>query len=227
MCRKGGFRSGVLGSVAGPQDRNSFAPCQSDGHHCADHAHKEHGNGRAALTLMSARWQDEMSTSESAQCTTTQSRAELEPCPSFPCFFGKKGKEDHKKTRFIIPTEPLKSLEKKGKTLEQKQGIPRRGEQKTRNSPKNKERKDREGANGTNRFLRKSVVSCENLWFPAVFSEHAAIPQGPCHIKNTTVILIHYSGGKNNTTVAKHYGRVSETPCFPGENSQEISTDSE
>ena len=52
-------------------------------------------------------------------------------------------------------------------------------------------------------------------------------PQGPCHIKNTTVILIHYGGGKKNTTVAKQYGRVSETPCFPGENSQEISKDSE
>ena len=30
-----------------------------------------------------------------------------------------------------------------------------------------------------------------------------------------------------NTTVAKQYGRVSETPCFPGVNSQEISTGSE
>ena len=43
-------------------------------------------------------------------------------------------------------------------------------------------------------------------------------PQGPCHIKNTTIILIHYGGGKN-TTVVKKYGRVSETPCFPGEKS--------
>ena len=30
-----------------------------------------------------------------------------------------------------------------------------------------------------------------------------------------------------NTTVVKHYGRVSETPCFPGEKSQGITTDSE
>ena len=30
-----------------------------------------------------------------------------------------------------------------------------------------------------------------------------------------------------NTTVVKQYGRVSETPCFPGENSQEISANSE
>ena len=49
------------------------------------------------------------------------------------------------------------------------------------------------------------------------------LPPEPYHIKNTTVILIHYSGGKKNTTVAKQYGRVSDTPCFPGENSQEIS----
>ena len=37
------------------------------------------------------------------------------------------------------------------------------------------------------------------------------IPQRPCHTKNTTVIVIHA------TTVAKRYGRVSETPYFPGE----------
>ena len=48
-------------------------------------------------------------------------------------------------------------------------------------------------------------------------------PQGPCHIKNTTVILIHYGGGKK----IRRYGRVSETPCFPGGKSQGISTDCE
>ena len=32
-----------------------------------------------------------------------------------------------------------------------------------------------------------------------------------------------HSDGKKNTTVVKQYGRVSETPCFPGENSQENS----
>ena len=32
---------------------------------------------------------------------------------------------------------------------------------------------------------------------------------------------------QNTTTVVKHYGRVSETPCFPRENSQEVSSDSE
>ena len=51
-------------------------------------------------------------------------------------------------------------------------------------------------------------------------------PQGPYHTKNATVIVIHYVRSKT-TTVANHYGRVSETPCFPGENSQEISTNSE
>ena len=55
----------------------------------------------------------------------------------------------------------------------------------------------------------------------------SVVPQGPCHIKNNTIILIHYGGGKKNTTVVKQYGSVSETPCFPGENSQEISTNSE
>ena len=34
-------------------------------------------------------------------------------------------------------------------------------------------------------------------------------------------------GWPKNTTVAKQYGRASETPCFPEENSQEIPTDSE
>ena len=28
---------------------------------------------------------------------------------------------------------------------------------------------------------------------------------------------------KHHDGVEEHYGRVSETPCFPGENSQEIS----
>ena len=57
-----------------------------------------------------------------------------DPCPSFPCFFWKRGKPT-KKTRIFIPTEPLKSLEKKGQTLEKtrnssqgekKQGIPKK-----------------------------------------------------------------------------------------------------
>ena len=56
------------------------------------------------------------------------------PCPSFPCFFGKCHGKPPKKQRFFIPTEPLKSLEKKGKTLKKtrnfsqgkKQGIPQK-----------------------------------------------------------------------------------------------------
>ena len=48
-------------------------------------------------------------------------------------------------------------------------------------------------------------------------------PKGPDHTKNTTVIVIHYGGSKNTTAVVTHYGRISETPCFPGNMSQEIS----
>ena len=41
-------------------------------------------------------------------------------------------------------------------------------------------------------------------------------PPRPCHTKNTTVIVIQYGVVANSTAVVKHYGRVSETPCFPG-----------
>ena len=41
------------------------------------------------------------------------------PCPSFPCFLGNRQRKPPKKQGFFIPTEPLKSLEKKGKTLEE------------------------------------------------------------------------------------------------------------
>ena len=49
--------------------------------------------------------------------------------------------------------------------------------------------------------------------------ENARFKNGHATQRTTTVILIQYSGGKKNTTVVKHYGRVSETPCFPGEKS--------
>ena len=39
------------------------------------------------------------------------------PCPSFPCFLGKWQGKPPKKQGFFIPAEPLKTLEKKGKTL--------------------------------------------------------------------------------------------------------------
>ena len=56
----------------------------------------------------------------------------------------------------------------------------------------------------------------------------ALTTQGPCHLSK---ILRSYSFTmvvwQNNTTVVKHYSRVSGTPCFLGENSQEISTASE
>ena len=56
------------------------------------------------------------------------------PCPSFPCFFGKWPRQPPKNQGFLMPTEPLKSLEKKGKTLKKtrnshkrkKQGIPKK-----------------------------------------------------------------------------------------------------
>ena len=63
-------------------------------------------------------------------------------------FFAKKnnqGKSPKKKQGFFIPTEPLKSLERKGKTLKKTRNslIPK----KTRNSKKNKERKDMDREN--------------------------------------------------------------------------------
>ena len=70
-------------------------------------------------------------------------------------FFWEKGKENHpKKQGFPIPTEPLKSLEKKGKTLKKnKEFLARR---KNKEFPKNKERKDR-GFPGTE---TGTVLSC-------------------------------------------------------------------
>ena len=46
---------------------------------------------------------------------------------SFLPFFVGKGKVNPQKTGFFIPTEPLKSLDKKGKTLNEKLGNPRKG----------------------------------------------------------------------------------------------------
>ena len=60
-------------------------------------------------------------------------RVELKPCPSFPCFFfGKRPAKPPKKQGFFIPTEPPKSLEKKGKMLKKKQGIPHRAKNRHR-----------------------------------------------------------------------------------------------
>ena len=63
------------------------------------------------------------------------------PCPSFPCFLGKRQGKPPKKQGFFIPTEPLKSLEKKGKTLNKTKEILAAEENKE--FPKNKEGKDR------------------------------------------------------------------------------------
>ena len=39
-----------------------------------------------------------------------------------------------------------------------------------------------------------------------VTERRGTVPQGPRHIEDTTVILIHCGGGKKKTTVVKHYG---------------------
>ena len=63
------------------------------------------------------------------------------PYPSFPCFFGKRRGKPPKKQGFFIPTETLKSQEKKRKnaqknkeilTREKKQGIPKKRTRKGR-----------------------------------------------------------------------------------------------
>ena len=71
------------------------------------------------------------------------------PCPSFPCFFGKWQGTPPKKQGFFIPTEPLKSLEKKGKTLKKTRNSLRG--QKTRNS-----KKTRKGRTGWNSLIGRS-----------------------------------------------------------------------
>ena len=78
------------------------------------------------------------------------------PCPSFPIFFGKRQGKSSKKRGLFIAAEPLKSLEKKGKTLKkqkkrrkspqgEKQGIPN-------NNKKKRLRKGRTGTLGTSEF---------------------------------------------------------------------------
>ena len=65
------------------------------------------------------------------------------PCPSFPGFLERKARKTTKKQGFFIPAEPLKPVEKKGKTLgSKKQGIPRRGK---RQGIQKKTRKGRTG----------------------------------------------------------------------------------
>ena len=64
--------------------------------------------------------------------------------PFLVFFFWKWKGKPPKKQGFFIPAEPLKSLEKKGKTLKKKNKEFLAGE-KNKEFPKNKERKDREG----------------------------------------------------------------------------------
>ena len=63
------------------------------------------------------------------------------PVLPFLGFFRKMARKTAKKTWIFIPTEPLKSLDKKGKTLKKK-GKPRKKEKK-QGIPKNKKKKDR------------------------------------------------------------------------------------
>ena len=63
------------------------------------------------------------------------------PCPSFPCFFRKRQGKPAKKQGIFIPTEPLKSLEKKRKTLQKYKEFLAR--EKHKEFKKGKERKDR------------------------------------------------------------------------------------
>ena len=73
-------------------------------------------------------------------------------------FFGgekKTRKNTQKKQGFFIPTEALKSLEKKGKTVK-KQGIPRRrkkNQQQQRQNKKSKEFKKKQGKEGHGSLL--------------------------------------------------------------------------
>ena len=54
------------------------------------------------------------------------------PCPSFPCFFGKRQGKPPKKQGFSIPTEPLKSLKNAQKNKEILAGEKTKEFQKTR-----------------------------------------------------------------------------------------------
>ena len=53
-----------------------------------------------------------------------------------------------------------------------------------------------------------------NFEFSGTLNFAPFYPKDPVILKNTMVIVIHYSVVANTTTVAKHCGRVSETPCF-------------
>ena len=74
------------------------------------------------------------------------------------------------------------------------------------------------GGNGQNGAEKQNVVL---TWFRPVTWSSGHLgrrPKDPVILKFVTVILIHYGGGKKNTTVVKHYCGVSETSCFRGEN---------
>ena len=78
-------------------------------------------------------------------------------CPPFPWFFfGERQEKPPKKQGLFIPTEPPKSMEKKGK----KQGIPRRG--KTQGIPK--ERKERVSPCSNEAVQIRVALELAGLW---------------------------------------------------------------
>ena len=113
-------------------------------------------------------------------------------------FFLEKCTENHQKARIFYPYRTLKSLEKKGKTLKKTRKSSQ--EEKTRNSKKT--RKGRTGPSPPTKGPSfRTVFSTESdsvVFYYSVVNllRIVTLPQGPCHIKNTTVILIHYSGRK-------------------------------
>ena len=86
------------------------------------------------------------------------------PCPSFPCFLRNRQRKPPKKQGFFIPTEPLKSLEKKGKKLEKTRKSSKKRRKNKEIQKKNKERKDRAAAQvSSNKVLDRGPC---HLWHP-------------------------------------------------------------
>ena len=93
-------------------------------------------------------------------------------CPSFPCFFGGKGKENPpEKQGFLMPTEPLNSLGK-GENA-QKTRNPRRG---------SKEFKKKLGKEEQGWYCSKSQIADRNVFSSQSESDlvHKVFPQFYC-----------------------------------------------
>ena len=128
-------------------------------------------------------------------------------------FFGKRQGKLPKKQGFFILTEPLKSLEKKGKTLKKKKkkGNPRKAKKQGNPKKKNKERKDREARDPGNRAIRDSrfcAAEVKTCRFGADPHElNVAYPKDWTNIK-----ILKFS------TEIEHFKRAThQTPIFCGE----------